>query len=60
MWTGALRMVIGLDDGAFALTPGVGWAPRGNVTLNVDARRGLRCDQYFSRKRATLACCAPL
>jgi hypothetical protein len=28
---------LGLDDGAFALTPGVGWAPRGNVTLNLDA-----------------------
>jgi hypothetical protein len=25
------------DDGAFALTPGVGWAPHGNVTLNLDA-----------------------
>jgi hypothetical protein len=37
VWTGALRTVVGLDDGAFALTPGVGWAPRGNVTLNLDA-----------------------
>ena len=37
VWTGAVRAVVGLDDGAFALTPGVGWAPRGNVTLNVDA-----------------------
>ena len=37
VWTGAVRTVLGLDDGAFALTPGVGWAPRGNVTLNVDA-----------------------
>jgi len=37
VWTGAVRTVFGLDDGAFALTPGVGWAPRGNVTLNVDA-----------------------
>jgi len=36
-WTGALRAVVGLDDGGWALTPGVGWAPRGNVTLNVDA-----------------------
>ena len=35
-WTGALRTVIGLDDGAWALTPGIGYAPRGNVTLNVD------------------------
>ena len=37
VWTGAVRTAFGLDDGAFALTPGVGWAPRGNVTLNVDA-----------------------
>ena len=36
-WTGAVRTVVGLDDGAFALTPGVGWAPRGNVTLTLDA-----------------------
>jgi hypothetical protein len=36
IWTGAVRTVVGLDDGAFALTPGVGWAPRGNVTLNLD------------------------
>ena len=36
-WTGAVRTVVGLDDGAFALTPGVGWAPRGNLTLNLDA-----------------------
>ncbi len=36
-WTAAVRTVVGLDDGAWALTPGVGWAPRGNVTLNVDA-----------------------
>jgi hypothetical protein len=28
---------VGLDDGAVALTPGIGWAPRGNVALNVDA-----------------------
>jgi hypothetical protein len=37
VWTGAVRAVLGLDDGAFALTPGLGWAPRGNVTLNLDA-----------------------
>ncbi len=37
VWTGAVRTVFGLDDGSFALTPGVGWAPRGNVTLNLDA-----------------------
>jgi hypothetical protein len=37
VWTGAVRTVLGLDDGAVALTPGIGWAPRGNVALNVDA-----------------------
>jgi hypothetical protein len=37
VWTGAVRTLLGLDDGSFALTPGVGWAPRGNVTLNLDA-----------------------
>jgi hypothetical protein len=36
-WTGAVRTVVGLSDGAVALTPGIGYAPRGNVTLNVDA-----------------------
>jgi hypothetical protein len=35
-WTGAVRAVVGLDDGGWALTPGIGWAPRGNVTVNVD------------------------
>jgi hypothetical protein len=35
-WTGAVRVVVGLDDGGWALTPGVGYAPRGNVTLNLD------------------------
>jgi hypothetical protein len=37
VWTGAVRTVVGLDDGAWALTPGLGWAPRGNLTLNLDA-----------------------
>jgi hypothetical protein len=32
-----VRTLVGLDDGAVALTPGLGWAPRGNVTLNLDA-----------------------
>jgi hypothetical protein len=36
-WTGAVRTVLGLDDGGWALTPGIGYAPRGNVTLNLDA-----------------------
>lgn len=37
VWTSAVRAVLGLDDGAVALTPGVAWAPRGNVTLDLDA-----------------------
>jgi hypothetical protein len=36
-WTGGVRAVIGLDDGGLALTPGLGYSPRGNVTLNLDA-----------------------
>jgi hypothetical protein len=36
VWTTALRAVVGLDDGGAALTPGVIWAPRGNLTVNVD------------------------
>ena len=36
VWTTALRAVVGLDDGGTAFTPGVTWAPRGNLTVNVD------------------------
>ena len=36
-WTWAVRTVVGLSDGAVAFTPGIGYAPRGNVTLNLDA-----------------------
>jgi hypothetical protein len=36
VWTTALRTVVGLDDGGTALTPGVTWAPRGNLTVNLD------------------------
>jgi hypothetical protein len=36
VWSTALRAVVGLDDGGTALTPGVTWAPRGNLTVNVD------------------------
>jgi hypothetical protein len=36
-WSVAARGVLGLSDGGVALTPGVGFAPRGNVTLGVDA-----------------------
>ena len=37
VWTGALRAVVGLSDGGCALTPGIGYAPRGNLTFNLDA-----------------------
>lgn len=36
VFTTALRAVVGLDDGGTALTPGVTWAPRGNLTVNLD------------------------
>lgn len=36
-WTLAARGLFGLSDGGVALTPGVGYAPRGNVTLQLDA-----------------------
>ena len=36
-WTTALRAVAGLDDGGVALTPGVSFAPRGDLTLHLDA-----------------------
>jgi hypothetical protein len=36
-WTAALRGVLGLSDGGVALTPGLAWAPRGDVTLHLDA-----------------------
>lgn len=35
-WSLAARGVFGLSDGGIALTPGVGYAPRGNVTLQLD------------------------
>jgi hypothetical protein len=34
--TTALRAVVGLADGGTALTPGLTWAPRGNLTVNLD------------------------
>ncbi len=37
VWTGALRAVVSLSDGGCALTPGIGYAPRGNLALNLDA-----------------------
>jgi len=36
-WTTNLRAVCALGDGSLALTPGVEWAPRGDLTLTVDA-----------------------
>ena len=36
-WTAALRAVVGLADGGVALTPGLGFAPRGDLTLRLDA-----------------------
>jgi hypothetical protein len=35
-WSFAARLVAGLDDGGFALTPGVTFAPRGDLTLQLD------------------------
>lgn len=36
-WTTALRGVVSLSDGGTAVTPGIGYAPRGNLTLGLDA-----------------------
>jgi hypothetical protein len=36
-WTAALRGVVGVSDGGVALTPGLAYAPRGDLTLNLDA-----------------------
>jgi len=36
-WTTSARAVLGLSDGSLALTPGLEWAPRGDLTLAVDA-----------------------
>ncbi|HLA79048.1 MAG TPA: hypothetical protein VJU18_15835 [Vicinamibacteria bacterium] len=36
-WTGAARAVVGLADGGLAFTPGLGFAPRGDLTLQLDA-----------------------
>lgn len=36
-WTASVRGVVGLSDGGVAVTPGLTWAPRGNLTLSVDA-----------------------
>jgi hypothetical protein len=36
-WTASLRGLGGLTDGGMALTPGLSFAPRGNLTLHLDA-----------------------
>lgn len=36
-WTSAARAVLGLSDGGLALTPGLSFAPRGDVTTHLDA-----------------------
>jgi hypothetical protein len=36
-WTTALRAVLGASDGGLALTPGIVYAPRGNLTVHLDA-----------------------
>jgi hypothetical protein len=36
-WTTALRAVFGASDGGLALTPGIVYAPRGDLTLHLDA-----------------------
>ncbi len=35
-WTASLRGVVGLSDGGVALTPGLAFSPRGNLTLSLD------------------------
>jgi hypothetical protein len=36
-WTASLRGTFGLSDGGLALTPGLVYAPRGDLTLSLDA-----------------------
>jgi hypothetical protein len=36
-WTTALRAVLGASDGGLALTPGIVYAPRGDLTVHLDA-----------------------
>jgi hypothetical protein len=36
-WTTALRAVVGASDGGLALTPGIAYAPRGDLTVHLDA-----------------------
>jgi hypothetical protein len=36
-WTTAVRAVLGASDGGLALTPGIVYAPRGDLTVHLDA-----------------------
>jgi hypothetical protein len=36
-WTAVARTIVAPSDGGVALTPGVGYAPRGDVTIQLDA-----------------------
>lgn len=36
-WTAAARGLVGVSDGGVALTPGLGYAPGGNLTMQLDA-----------------------
>jgi hypothetical protein len=36
-WTTSMRAVVGVSDGGVAFTPGVVYAPRGDLTLHLDA-----------------------
>jgi hypothetical protein len=36
VWSLTAQSVVGLSDGGVTLTPGVGYAPRGNLTFNLD------------------------
>jgi hypothetical protein len=36
-WTTTVRAVVGASDGGIALTPGIVYAPRGDVTVHLDA-----------------------
>lgn len=36
-WTASMRGVVGLSDGGAAFTPGIGFAPRDDLTLSLDA-----------------------
>jgi len=35
-WSASVRGLLGLSDGGLALTPGIGYAPRGDLTMSLD------------------------